>query len=179
MDACFAFGVLCVRRGTFARSHLDKGTIRAASMGGALTCASVLRMEGVHLHREYPHFEMDNRWRVSRMRALWRAVRCLDEENAVAALESAIHEQFLSADDVRKIGRLAPRRLQPLLRQLVVNSGSGNQTIVRIRPIRAGHRAQPQPFRHVAADVGRHRTRGRRCSPRARTPQRPHLRFLR
>jgi very-short-patch-repair endonuclease len=100
----------------------------------------------VHFHREYPHFDMEDRWRVSRKQALWRAVRCLDEENALAAMESAIHEQFLAVDEVRRIGRLAPRRLEPLVRQLVTNSGSGNETIVRVRLVAAGHKVEPQAY---------------------------------
>ena len=80
------------------------------------------------------------------MQALWQAIRCLDEEDALAAMESAIKKQLLSETDVRRLGALGPRRLQPSIRLLVTNSGSGNETIVRLRLLRAGHRVEPQGY---------------------------------
>ena len=71
--------------------------------------------------------------------ALWVAMRCLDEENAIAAMESAIRKGFLPETQVRRLGVLAPRRLQAGIRLLVSNSGSGNETIVRLRLRRAGY----------------------------------------
>lgn len=159
--------VLRVRRGTYACTHLDADDLRAVSLGGAVTCVSLLRQfgvwaahsrdlhvqvppnlpvptaRGIHLHREHPKFLSDG-YVVSRMQALWRATRCLDGENALAAMESAIHEEFLTIEQVRRISRLAPRRLEPLVRQLDTNSQSGVETIVRTRLIAAGHRVVPQ-----------------------------------
>ncbi len=159
-----------LRRGIYGCAHAPRSTSLAASVAGSITCVSVLREAGVwagdsrllhvqlkpgtarptHLdmkfHWEHPRFPMETAWRAGRMQAMWRAIHCLDEENAVAALESAIHEGFLTPDEVRRIARLAPRRLQPLLRQLITNSGSGNETIVRLRLIRAGYRVDAQAF---------------------------------
>lgn len=78
------------------------------------------------------------------MQALWQAIRCLDEENAVAAMESAIHTKFLTAAQVREISAQAPGRLQPLISQLIDNSGSGNETIARLRLVKDGYRVVPQ-----------------------------------
>jgi very-short-patch-repair endonuclease len=156
------------RRGIFACSHIPALTLRAAQLGGALTCVSVLREAGVwagdpavlhvqlrpdsrsrsaadaRFHREYPRFEMESRARAGPAQALWRAIHCLDEENAIAAMESAIHEGFLPETLVREIGRLAPRRLTPLVAGLIANSGSGNETIVRLRLERVGYRVVAQ-----------------------------------
>lgn len=95
-------------------------------------------------HWEHPRFEMETPWRAGRSQALWRAIHCLDEENALAAMESAIHERYLPAAEVLRIGRLASRRLRPAFRGLIMNSGSGNETIVRLRLQRAGYRVEAQ-----------------------------------
>ncbi len=158
------------RRDTYACDHIDSALAAAARIGGALTCVSLLREAGVwaghgsrlHLqvpphgsrrpdatsrfHWESPVFGMETPWRVSRRQALWQAIHCLDEENAIAALESAIHESFLPFEQVIAITRLAPRRLEDGIRRMVKNSGSGNETIVRLRLQRAGFRVEPQAF---------------------------------
>lgn len=95
-------------------------------------------------HWERPRFGMDSPYRVSRVQALWQAIRCLDEENAIAALESAIHTGFLPEKEVMRLARLAPRRLRDYTGRLVLISGSGNETIVRLRLEQAGHRVEPQ-----------------------------------
>jgi very-short-patch-repair endonuclease len=89
---------------------------------------------------------MDSRVQVTRMQALWRAIHCLDEENAIAAMESAIHTRFLTVAQVKRIGVLAPRRLQPAARRLVPESGSGNETIVRRRIESVGYRVETQAY---------------------------------
>ncbi|WP_349899598.1 type IV toxin-antitoxin system AbiEi family antitoxin domain-containing protein [Parafrigoribacterium soli] len=95
-------------------------------------------------HWERPRFGMETAWRVTRMQALWQAIRCLDEENAIAALESAIHTGFLPIEDILRLWQLAPRRLHEYCDELVLISGSGNETFVRLRLQRVGHRVVPQ-----------------------------------
>lgn len=159
-------------RGTYACAHLDALTMQAARVGGAVACVSVLRDAGVwaghetrphfllpptasripsgdlrappHYHWEQPRFGMETRWRVSRMQALWQAMYCLDAEHAIAAMESAIHEGFLTENEVDRLALFAPRRLMADIHHLVPNSGSGNETVVRLRLVRAGHQAEPQ-----------------------------------
>ncbi len=167
--------IVRLRRGTYGCTHLDSLTATAARVGGAVTCASLLRESGVwaghgmrahlqlapqashvlrealdaeglapRLHWERPRFGMETSWRASRMQALWQAIHCLDEENAIAALESAIHIGFLPLDDILRLWRLAPRRLREHCPRLVLVSGSGNETVVRLRLQRVGYRVEPQ-----------------------------------
>jgi Transcriptional regulator, AbiEi antitoxin len=107
--------VVRLRRGIYGCPHLPEPTARAVRVAGALTCVSILREAGVwagnsrtvHVqlapgtarprlpditpHWEHPRFPMETRWRASPLQAMWRAIHCLDGENAVAALESALH----------------------------------------------------------------------------------------
>jgi very-short-patch-repair endonuclease len=78
------------------------------------------------------------------MQALWRAIHCLNGEHAIAALESAVHRRFVSIEDARRIGRLAPRRLQPDAFDLARGAQSGNETIVRRRLQREGYWVESQ-----------------------------------
>jgi very-short-patch-repair endonuclease len=159
-----------LRRGTYACPHLDEEVRASALAGGALTCVSVLRQAGVwaghsrqlHIqlkpgaaspaspvavrHWEHPRFEMDSPWKAGRAQALWRALHCLDDENALAALESAIHEAYLPLPVVDRIALLAPRRLQRALGHRITNSGSGNETIVRFRLQRVGYAVEAQAY---------------------------------
>ena len=160
--------ILRIRQGIYGCAHVETASRIAASVGGAITCVSVLReagvwagnsrlvhvqlssgarrpaVIGVKAHWEVPRFEMETPWRAGRMQALWRAIHCLDEENAIAAMESAVQKKFLILDDVRRIGRLAPRRLHPAAMNLVPNSGSGNETIVRRRLQAVGYVVESQ-----------------------------------
>lgn len=78
------------------------------------------------------------------MQALLQAIHCLDAEHAIAAMESAIHEGFLTESEVARLALFGPRRLTADIRGMVPNSGSGNETVVRLRLVHAGHRAEPQ-----------------------------------
>lgn len=53
-------------------------------------------------------------------------------------MESAIRTGFLRPDQVTQLAAHAPRRLHDGIRRMVNNSGSGNETIVRLRLERAG-----------------------------------------
>lgn len=152
-----------LQRGTYVCGHLDGPLLDAARMGGALTCVSVLREHevwaghdrrvhvqvsprastpvprGVRVHRELARYG-GTAVRVAPLQALWQAMRCLDGENAIAAMESAIHKGFLTEVKVRRLGVLAPRRLQTGIRQLITTSESGNETIVRLRLAKVGYR---------------------------------------
>jgi very-short-patch-repair endonuclease len=151
-----------VRKGTYACPHANPVVLEAARIGGAVTCVTILRANdvwagntrvphiqvspkassrestGAHLHWEVPQFEMVTRWIASRMQAMWQAIRCLDEENAIAALESALHKRFLSASELRILCDRAPARLHDGIRRMRNDSGSGLETIARLRLERAG-----------------------------------------
>ena len=154
-----------LQRGTYACGHLDGALLDAALMGGALTCVSVLREHevwaghdrrvhvqvsprastpvprGVRAHRELAGYS-GTALRVAPLEALRQAMRCLDGEDAIAAMESALHKNLLSDAEVRRVGALAPRRLQSGIRQLVTTSESGNETIVRLRLAEVGHHVE-------------------------------------
>lgn len=158
------------RKGVYACDHLDALTTAAARVGGAVTCVSVLRKAhvwagdstdlhiqvpargsarstpGMHLHWGRPRFDMTHQWRAGPLQAVWQAIHCLDEENAIAALESAVHERFLTSSQLARITSIAPKRLADGISRLVRNSGSGLETIARLRLERAGHTVATQAF---------------------------------
>lgn len=170
LDRALASGaILRVRRGVYACAHSDLAARRAAAAGGMLTCVSVLRSIGVwgghdrrlHIqlrpssghsriphgsraHWEQPRFGTESIARTTTKEALWQAMRCLDVEHAMAAVESAWKLQFVSERDVKQLSSIAPRRLNWGLKRRVAVSGSGNETVVRLRLIRAGYQCEPQ-----------------------------------
>jgi very-short-patch-repair endonuclease len=159
-----------LRRGVYACTHVPELEEKAALAGGAASCISILREAGVWagnsrslhlqvapgrprpdadglvLHWEHPRFPMASPWRAGRMQAMWRAIHCLDEENSIAALESALHLEFLTRAEVGRLALHAPRRLHPGVDRLESNSGSGNETIVRRRLQSAGYSVVTQAY---------------------------------
>lgn len=158
------------RRGVYACNHVDRNIRAAAELGGAVSCLTVLRRAGVwaghdrrlhvqvspgarppardvgrtiRLHWETPRFEAE-KFEVGAAEALRQAARCLDTENAIAALESAGHERMLPCDEIEQIFRMAPRRVRRAVAALEFRSGSGIETIARLRLIDAGYRVEAQ-----------------------------------
>lgn len=125
-----------------SRPHVQIPPTAARVPVHSLTTAGVLP----RYHWERSRFGMETPWRVTPMQALWQAMRCLDEEHAIAAMESAVHENFLTTTQVMRLARLAPRRLEDGIHRLIVNSGSGNETIVRLRLQRVGYRVEAQGY---------------------------------
>lgn len=158
------------RRGVYACAHVDSDIRRAAQLGGAITCVTVLRRAGVwaghdqrvhvqvlpgraarrsrdvHLHWVEPHFGLASLAEAEPTEALRLAMHCLDSENAVAALESAGHEGLLQHADIRRVFRGAPRRVQRETDELHFSSGSGNETVVRLRLQHVGFSVEPQGY---------------------------------
>lgn len=145
-----------LRRGTYACAHVSADLATAAKAGGALSCVSVLRELTIwsghdqRVHVQLPpttsraargcvthwspfRYGLTTPWRVSTMEALWQAMHCLGEENAIAAMESAVATKALTELQVQQLGVAAPRRLQHGIREMEFTSGSGNETIVRRR----------------------------------------------
>ncbi|WP_403024049.1 hypothetical protein [Salinibacterium sp. GXW1014] len=89
---------------------------------------------------------METRFVAGPAEALRQAMHCLDSENAVAALESAGHEELLQPDEVWRVFRSAPRRVQRETTTLHFESGSGNETIVRLRLQHVGFQVEPQGY---------------------------------
>ncbi len=95
----------------------------------------------IRYHWAQPRFPgtTERSWLVSPMEAVWQAIHCLDEENAIACLESAVHEGFLTIAQVRQLCAQAPVRLAGGIRELEFTSGSGMETIVRRRLRHVGY----------------------------------------
>jgi very-short-patch-repair endonuclease len=94
-------------------------------------------------------------WLVEPMEAVWRAIHCLDEENAIACLESAVHEGFITEAELWEICALAPERLQAGIAEIELTADSGQETITRRRLRHAGYRvvAQETPKGLPAQDL--------------------------
>ncbi len=85
------------------------------------------------------HLVGEKSWLAAPMEAVWQAIHCLDEEHAIACLESAVHEKFLTEAEVRRICARAPARLQSAIREIEFSSGSGQETITRRRLRHVGY----------------------------------------
>lgn len=156
------------RRGVYACAHIDASVQRAAEIGGAVSCISALSRAGVWsgfdrrlhvhvpphgsmtappgivLHWEALRFGTASEFRLPRMQVLWEAMACMEEEQAIAALESAVHEGYATETEIRRLALHAPRRMTDGIRRLDFRSQSGNETIVRLRLQRVGYRVEPQ-----------------------------------
>ena len=91
-----------------------------------------------------PRLSIGRSWLVEPMDAVWRAIHCLDEEHAIACLESAVHEGFITRAQLREICRMAPARLQAGIKEIEFTADSGQETIVRRRLRHAGLRVVAQ-----------------------------------
>ncbi|MCU1445482.1 hypothetical protein [Cryobacterium sp.] len=89
------------------------------------------------------------------MESVWRAIHCLDEENAIACLESSVHEGFITAEQLWDICAMAPEHLQAGVAEIEFTADSGQETIVRRRLRHAGFRvvAQETPRGMPAEDL--------------------------
>lgn len=94
-------------------------------------------------------------WLVEPMEAVWRAIHCLEEEDAIACLESAVHEGFISPHELWEICALAPERLQAGIAEIEFTADSGQETITRRRLRHAGYSvvAQETPRGMPAEDL--------------------------
>ncbi|WP_157803002.1 endonuclease domain-containing protein [Compostimonas suwonensis] len=90
----------------------------------------------------FPQDALD--WIVSPRDALLQALTCLDEEDALACLDSAVHEGAVSPAEIAGVLARAPERLRPLQREMDPLADSGLETIVRRRLRRAGFSVRPQ-----------------------------------
>ena len=86
-----------------------------------------------------PRYSTGRCWLVEPVEAVWRAIHCLDEENAIACLESAVHEGYITKDELWMICARAPERLHAGIREIELTADSGQETIVRRRLRHAGY----------------------------------------
>lgn len=159
-----------VARGIFACAHLDGNLVRAARAGGQVDCVTVLAQHRVWSGTERPglHLRMDSRYHqrhripgavvhwaerhrelptlleVAPLDALLMAIRCLPPDDALAAVESALHLRFISEDDLSELLLRAPERLHSTLARLDRGAQSGYETVTRLKLVRAGFRVYTQ-----------------------------------
>jgi hypothetical protein len=160
--------VRTVRRGLFACAHLPPAERAAVDAGARLDCVSVLRSLGIwaghdtRLHLRLPpnrarpstravvHYsalrDRADPLRVSVTDALAQAMRCLEPDDVVASLESAVHLKFITIEQLDALIASAPRRLRAVLKELEVGAQSGVETHVRLRLRRSGYRVCVQQF---------------------------------
>lgn len=83
-------------------------------------------------------------WLADPLSALRQAVLCLDDEHAIAAIDSALRKNVVHARDLEPLFAQLPRRLHPLKNELDAAADSGPESIVRVRMRRAGFVVEPQ-----------------------------------
>jgi hypothetical protein len=76
--------------------------------------------------------------------ALRQAMRCLPADDAVAALESALHLKEISGPELERLIREAPQRMQRVLAQVTPGAQSGYETKARLGFQRLGHSVEIQ-----------------------------------
>jgi hypothetical protein len=88
--------------------------------------------------------EGSTEWRESTLDSLRLAMTCMDEENALAAVDSALRLGRITHDDLDDLFEALPERLRALRALIDPRADSGQESIVRLRLIRAGFRVEPQ-----------------------------------
>ena len=149
------------RRGWVATPDTDPDLRAAVAAGGRLGCASAAAMRGLwmrtppglhlsiprHSGHAWPPEDAVVHWRGSNWSAQWSAVdpieqvvadlpSCLPGEDALATIESAVKARLITAHDARRA--LATTHRSDLAAELAGDSGSGIETLARIRLRRAG-----------------------------------------
>lgn len=88
--------------------------------------------------------EMGVRLEVPVFDALSMAMTCLPPDDAVAALESALHLRHITASELDQLIVAAPKRLQQALTQVTPGAQSGYETKARLKLKRLGHTVEIQ-----------------------------------
>ncbi len=159
-----------VARGLYSCTHLDTQLVLAAQSGGRLDCVSSLAQHGVwsgverpglHLRME-PHqharrvagafvhwsgtFQSAEPLEVAPVDAVLQSIRCLNPDDALACVESALHTGFLTEEQLDLVMLHAPARLVPILLNLDRGAESGYETLVRLKLIRADFQVRTQAY---------------------------------
>jgi very-short-patch-repair endonuclease len=98
------------------------------------------------MHWGAERFGGGSKLRVSVQEALFCALRCLPVEDAIAAIESAVHLGRLTRGQALAVIDAAPRSLAPVMDLVdpTFRAQSGYETKVRLRLEARGHRVSPQ-----------------------------------
>ena len=176
------------RRGILALPSTPPALLRAVRAGGALAATSAAEFHGlwtpsdarlhvsvrrdapvsgnagIVLHRDAHHLTPGERFLVSRQTCVRQCIRMLPFPEAVAVLDSALHQDALgdlgalgaaSPIDLDLLRRQLPRRLHPVVDAADGRAESGAESIARTRLALLGVVAVPQQWvtRGVRADL--------------------------
>ncbi|MFJ3489290.1 type IV toxin-antitoxin system AbiEi family antitoxin domain-containing protein [Leifsonia aquatica] len=154
------------RRGVYGRPDLSPQALSALRIGGRLSCVSAARSYGLwggtdgrlhvrlpshagraggadvrHWETSEPHPEL---WRVSFEDCLRSAVRCADEETAVAVLDTALSSGRVVPARLTRIFAEEPFRVRTIAARARPGSDSGVESILRQRLQARGHLIEQQ-----------------------------------
>ena len=163
--------VLRPRRGIFALPTAPPMIVRALAAGGALAATSAANHYGLwtpedrrlhvsvrsdaHVpptpdvvrHRDAHHLVREEQFLVSRQSCVRQCIRMLEFDEAVAVLDSALHQDADGAAppiDLASLRASLPRRLHPVIHASNSRSEAGAETLARVRLARVGVQARPQ-----------------------------------
>jgi very-short-patch-repair endonuclease len=159
------------RNGVYLSPEHPRDVRDAATVGGRLTCVSLLTLLGVFV-LERPHVHVYLPPNASRQRAVGRevtrhwgrlrrsphprdcavepfdallhAVRCVPPRMAVAMLDSALRLRVLAEHDLAEFFSCLPRRFGVLRALLDARAESGPESLVRLMLRQLGRRFEPQ-----------------------------------
>lgn len=142
-----------LRPGWLARADADADVAAAVRAGGAVACASALRLHGAwvphslgrgHVRRSRWHGEVGGGCRaygrlpspkraVDDLESAFRCVvRCGTHEDVIVIADSLLHRRLASAEELRRWLESAPARIRVLLDR-VDAAESGTETMTRVR----------------------------------------------
>lgn len=139
----------------------------ALRSGGVLGGASALRSYGVWVtelppvqiatrphsspprvlegERIWSNFTVDEKpWRVSLVDALAQHARRVEREDAIASIDSALHQGLLDEEGLDRLFARLPRRCRPWRRQLDPSAESGLESLLRVPCRDRGWRVETQ-----------------------------------
>ncbi len=161
------------RRGVFALPTAPSEILRAVQAGGALAATSAAEFHGIWtptdlrlhvsvrrdahlspsdrivLHRDSHHLAPIECFVVSRQSCVRQCIRILPFHEAVAVLDSALHQDALGAEppiDLELLRRELPRRLHPVVDSADGRAEAGAESIARTRLAEVGVVAVPQQW---------------------------------
>lgn len=101
------------------------------------------------LHWSATHGELSTdilcaRTEVATLDALLQAAQCMDQNDFLASVESAVHLGFFPESELSELAALLPARLRPTLDRFDRGGQSGYETHTRVQLLDAGHRVRTQ-----------------------------------
>ncbi|MGN7860973.1 endonuclease domain-containing protein [Microbacterium sp. 22303] len=146
-----------LRQGQYTTARCPEFALEAGRFGGRADCVSALALAGVFVRERHPlHLQMTphsshhalpsalivRHWRacsapwndlaVPLVDALAQSLACQEPRDAVASLDSALHQGLIDLDGLDEVFELAPRRTRVLRRLVDGRAESGPETLVRI-----------------------------------------------